>query len=78
MKLTKSQRRALKWLADHNGEGAFIRKDRTNRSGYVLLAAGEIAPFMRVSFNALRDAGLAEISHDRRIKLTASGRKAAA
>jgi hypothetical protein len=52
-KLTKSQSNALRWLADRNGDGVF------DRNG-VLLAAGELAPFMRSTWNALRDLGLIE------------------
>jgi hypothetical protein len=48
--LTKSQREALQWLKEHNGTGVF------DKNG-VLLAAGESAPFMRSTWNALRDAG---------------------
>lgn len=51
--LTKPQADALKWLADHNGDGVF---DRTG----VLLAAGELAPFMRSTWNALAGLGLIE------------------
>lgn len=51
--LTKAQRDALKWLAEHNGDGVF------DRNG-VLLAAGELAPFMRSTWNALRVLGLVE------------------
>ncbi|MBX9875008.1 MAG: hypothetical protein K2X84_09135, partial [Beijerinckiaceae bacterium] len=41
------------WLRKHGGDGIF------DRNG-VLLAAGESAPFMRATWNALRDAGLVE------------------
>lgn len=51
--LTASQRDALKWLRDHNGDGCF------DRNG-VLLAGGESAPFMRSTWNGLRDLGLVE------------------
>lgn len=51
--LTKAQREALDWLRKHNGDGLF------DRNG-VVLAAGESAPVMRGTWNALRDAGLVE------------------
>lgn len=51
--LTQSQVAALKWLKEHNGDGYF------DKFG-VVLAAGESAPFMRSTWNALRDAGLIE------------------
>lgn len=54
MKLTRSQRDALLWLEAHGGDGIFAR-------GCVLLAAGEIAPFNRVTWNRLRDHGLVEM-----------------
>jgi len=53
-KLTKSQEAALKWLREHNGTGVF------DKNG-VLLAAGELAPFMRSTWNKLRDAGLIDM-----------------
>jgi len=52
--LTEAQRAALKWLREHNGTGIF------DKNG-VLLAAGELAPFMRSTWSALRDAGLVDI-----------------
>jgi hypothetical protein len=52
--LTQSQADALKWLRDHNGTGVF------NKNG-VLLAAGELAPFMRSTWNALSKAGMVDI-----------------
>lgn len=51
--MTKSQAEALRWLRQHTGDGVF------DRNG-VLLAAGESAPFMRSTWNALRDLGLVE------------------
>lgn len=51
--MTEAQRQAFNWLADHNGDGLF------DRDG-VLVAAGERAPFMRSTWNALADLGLAE------------------
>lgn len=52
--MTKSQQDALNWLMGHNGTGVF------DKNG-VLLAAGELAPFMRSTWNALRDAGHVDI-----------------
>jgi hypothetical protein len=52
--VTKAQRRALEWLAKRNGDGIFDVHG-------VLVAAGERAPFMRSTWNKLRDAGLVEI-----------------
>ena len=51
--MTKVQERALQWLKDHTGDGVF------DRNG-VLVAAGEPAPHMRSTWNALRDAGMVE------------------
>ena len=51
--MTKAQTEALDWLRHHNGDGAFDRHG-------VLLAAGELAPFMRSTWNRLRDLGLVE------------------
>lgn len=63
---TAAQREALLWLRAHNGEGVI------DRCG-VLVAAGETAPFMRSTWNALRDAGHVEFyGHKRgrvRVKL---------
>lgn len=52
--LTKSQSEALKWLTERNGGGCFDKHG-------VLLAGGELAPFMRITWNALRDLGLVEM-----------------
>ena len=51
--ITKAQQEALKWLRERNGDGLF---DKTG----VLMAAGERAPMMRSTWNALRDAGHVE------------------
>jgi|GEM_PF-449309 len=55
---------ALKWLRDRNGDGYFD-------TDMCLVAAGERAPFMRATWNALRDAGLVEFY---RIAPTGGGR----
>lgn len=54
--MTKSQEAALKWLYEHNGDGCLDRYG-------VVLAGGELAPFMRSTWNALRDAGFVEFYH---------------
>lgn len=51
--MTPAQTQALKWLREHSGDGCL------DKNG-VVLAAGETAPFMRSTWNALRDAGLIE------------------
>lgn len=56
--LTKAQEEALRWLRQRNGEGMF------DRNG-VLLAAGELAPHTRTTWNRLREAGAVEIYRDR-------------
>lgn len=53
MNLSKPQSKALDWLRERSGDGVF------DRNG-VLIACGESAPFMRSTWNALRDAGLIE------------------
>ncbi len=52
--MTKAQTAALEWLKAHNGTGVFDKHG-------VLLAAGESAPFMRSTWNALRDTGHVDI-----------------
>ncbi|XUM19816.1 hypothetical protein ACRAVF_19315 [Bradyrhizobium oligotrophicum S58] len=59
VQLTEAQRAALRWLKAHNGDGVF------DRDG-VLLAAGERAPVMRSTWNALAEAGFVEFYADRR------------
>lgn len=63
--MTTSQRRALAWLRARNGTGVF------DKCG-VLLAAGNQAPFMRATWNALRDEGLIEIDL-KRVRVTPRG-----
>lgn len=53
VKMTPAQKNALVWLYEHGADGMF------NRHG-VLLASGETAPFMRSTWNALRDLGYLE------------------
>ncbi|MFG1300360.1 hypothetical protein V5F49_11255 [Xanthobacter sp. V3C-3] len=69
--LSKAHRTALDWLHKHNGDGLF------DTNG-VVLAGGESAPFMRSTWNALRDAGLVEFYKPAnkgrgRVRLTANG-----
>lgn len=51
--MTKNQTKALEWLREHGGDAAI------DRNG-VVLGAGETAPFMRSTWNDLRDAGHVE------------------
>jgi hypothetical protein len=51
--ITLNQAKALTWLQEHNGDGVF------DRNG-ILLAAGELAPHRRQTWNALERAGLVE------------------
>ncbi|MBX3480102.1 MAG: hypothetical protein KF842_06855 [Caulobacter sp.] len=74
MTLTKSAKAALDWLGKHNGDGLFDRHG-------VVLAGGETAPFMRMTWNQLRDAGLVEFYNPTgkgrgRLRLTDAGRAA--
>ena len=48
--MTDSEKKALKWLSEHNGDGVFDKHG-------VLLAGGESAPFRRSTWNHLREAG---------------------
>lgn len=63
---------ALRWLGRRNGDGGF------DLNG-VLLAAGELAPFMRATWNGLRDLGLVEFyeigatSKRKRVRITPAG-----
>lgn len=50
---TLAQKKALRWLYDHNGDGLF------DKNG-VFCAAGESAPHERKTWNALRDAECVE------------------
>jgi len=51
--MTKAQRGALRWLFARHSDGVF------DRNG-VLLAGGDLAPYMRATWNALRDLGFLE------------------
>ena len=63
--ISEACRAALKWLRERNGTGAF------DRDG-VLLAAGELAPFTRSTWDRLRDANLVTIE-GRRVTVTPLG-----
>jgi hypothetical protein len=60
MTITCPQEAALKWLRSRNGTGCFD-KHGSSRA----LAAGELAPVMRSTWNALRDAGCVRIEGKR-------------
>lgn len=69
--MNKAQSEALKWLREHNGDGLFDVHG-------VVVAAGEKAPFMRSTWNALRDAGAVEFYNNfgrgrGRLRLTQNG-----
>lgn len=72
-----SKSKALDWLIQHNGDGAWAR---SGKGGTMLLAAGQVAPYTRVTFNKLRDAGLVEYyggkSNRARCRITDKGREA--
>lgn len=70
-KLTKAQKDAASWLRKRGGDGMF------DRNG-VALAAGETAPVTRMTWNALRDAGMIEFYNPcgrgrGRLRLTPAG-----
>ena len=73
--LSKAERGALKWLADHNGDGMF------DNNG-VLLAAGESAPVMRSTWNHLAASGHVDFYRPSgrgrgRLRITVLGQKVA-
>lgn len=72
--MTRSQSDALLWLRSHAGDGVIDRRG-------CLLAAGELAPFQRVTWNRLAAQGYVEFygprsrsGHMRRVRLTEAGR----
>lgn len=68
-KPTQSQLSALKWLINRNGDGMF------ERNNSVVLAAGDRAPVMRGTWNALAKLGLVEIYQSgKRLRVTDAGR----
>lgn len=68
--MTDAQRKAREWLRERGGDGAFDKHG-------VALAGGESAPFMRTTWNGLRDLGLVEFYNPKgsgrgRLRLTTS------
>lgn len=63
---TTSQKAALLWLRNRNGDGIFDQHG-------VLLAAGERAPVMRSTWNRLTAAGLVEAYSGKRLRVTEAG-----
>ncbi len=64
---TDAQKSALKWLKNRAGDGVF---DKTQ----VLVACGERAPVMRLTWSTLEQLGLVErYMNGRRLKITESG-----
>lgn len=61
---SKSMVEAIEWLRERGGDGVFA-----DRSHQVLYACGEKAPFMRSTWNRLRDAGAVEFYGNRRCRL---------
>lgn len=70
IKHTAAQQQACAWLLDHNSEGMWTH-DGT------LLAAGEVAPIMRQTWNALRLTGCVTFERGTRVALTQRGRELA-
>jgi len=64
--MTDAQKKALKWLSEHNGDGVFNKHN-------VLIAAGETAPFMYSTWKALRDLGLITYYDKRRVRISKPG-----
>lgn len=74
--MSEATTKALKWLAGRNADGCF------DQNG-VVLAGGQTAPFMRSTWNKLRDAGLVEFYNPAgkgrgRLRLTDAGSREAA
>lgn len=63
--MTAAQREALIWLEQHSGDGVFDKHG-------VVLAAGESAPFMRSTWNALRAMGRVEFYDRKRVRIVQS------
>lgn len=68
--MTRAQKLATRWLSEHNADGGFDRHG-------VLIAGGEKAPFMRSTWNAICEAGMAELyaldTPRKRLRLTVLG-----
>lgn len=66
--LTSSQKSALLWLRNRNGDGVF------DRNG-VFVAGGERAPYMRSTWNKLEADGAVEFYlNRRRLRVTDAGK----
>lgn len=66
--MTDAQKSALLWFRNRGGDGMFMRDG-------VLLAAGQRAPIMRATWNALRDEGFVEQYNRLRLRTTIAGRE---
>lgn len=75
--MTDAQKDALRWLGRHNGDGAFAFGGK----GKALIAAGEVAPVNRATWNTLQAMGHVEYyggkSGRARCRLTATGKELA-
>lgn len=60
--MTKAQKECLLWIKNHNSDGMF------GKDG-IFVAAGERAPFMRSTFNALCKLGICEIYNKKRLRI---------
>lgn len=60
--MTAAQTEALRWLREHNGDGLFDKHG-------TLVAAGEVAPHTRSTWNKLRAAGLVEYYNGKRVRV---------
>ena len=65
--MTKAQQEALKWFKDHGGDGVRIGIGKVH-----ILAAGETAPFMWVTFRTLIALGLIEQYAKWRLRLVSA------
>jgi len=66
--VTDAMRQALIWFKEHNSDGCFAVGAWRG-----FIAAGENAPFMRVTWNRLLEAGLCELYGKRRMRITKAG-----
>lgn len=66
MSATPSQLAALKWLVNRNADGVFAGHG-------TFVAAGEVAPVMRRTWNQLSFFGFTEMYNKRRLRVTPSG-----
>jgi len=72
-RLSRTQARALRWLADHNGDGLRTRYG-------TIIAAGEESPMTNMTWTTLGKLGLVERYGDkgRRLRLMPAGAQALA